>query len=368
VIALRSVSPWEREVDVEAAIAAIAAGSAVIVLDEEAAAPTGLLVIAAEALSERWMERFVRHTSGLVRVAAAGERIAALGLEVPESSVALRDGPPPASARGRAAAIRALAEPACDPAALARPGHVLVCEARIGGVLQRAGRAEAALDLAMLAGRERVAAYCELTNPRTGELASPGELEAFAGAVGLPVVGIADLVRHRLERGRLVERVTDLTLPTRAGVFHCIAYRSLVDDGEHLALLMGDISGPEPVLARVQRSFPLDELLATGKPGISQLEQAMFKIAAEGRGALVYLRPYPDIGVGLVRELQDHAARREAQPSRPYMGYDERQHGIGAQILRDIGLARIRMLSDHPGSHRGLSGFGLDVVGYVPLS
>lgn len=361
---------WEREVDVAEAIAAAGSDAPVIVVDEEAAPPHGALVISPAGMTDERMALFLRHTTGVIRVAASEARLHALGLGAPEASIALRDGPPPASARGRAATIRALGDPATPVDSFTRPGHVLLVQAREPGVLLRPALPEAALDLVRLAGGGHAATFCEISHG--GELADPAAVQALAAELGIPSVAVADLVRYQIERHGLVERMIETTLPTRAGSFRCVAYRCVVDDTEHLALVTGDISGDEPVLARVQRSFPLDELLGRSPQpsgGVSsQLERSMARMAREGRGVLVYLRPYPDIGVGLVSELQDRAARIEAQASHPYLGYDERQHGIGAQILRDLGLHRLRLLTDHPRRHRGLSGFGLEVVEYVPLT
>lgn len=357
--------------EVERAIMAVVTGEPVVVIDDDAAPPQGMLAIAPAAMDDAAMELFLTHTVGVIRVAATEAHLHSLGIAGPEASVSLASGPPPASARGRAAAIRALA--GGHQAEFARPGHVFVVQAQEAGVLQRPALVEAAVDLVRMAGRGCAVAVSEVSSlaggAGRGELAGPQELRSLAATLNLPAVTVADLVAYQLQRRPLVERVTETELPTRAGTFRCIVYRDLVDDREHLALVVGEIQGDEPVLARVQRSFPLDELLLSGLgAGRSQLETALERLSREGRGALVYLRPYPDLGAGLVTELQDRAVRLEAQPQQPFLGFDDRQHGIGAQILADLGLRRLRLLTDHPRRHRGISGFGLEVVEYVPLT
>jgi len=370
---------------VERAIADVAAGRPVVVVDDERRENEGDLVIAASKVTPQLLAFLIRHTSGVVCVPMEGRELDRLKLPpmtyVNEDrkrtaysvSVDARDGITTGiSAADRARTIRVLADSATEPYELTRPGHVFPLRAAEGGVLARPGHTEAAVDLARLAGLTPAGAIAEIVND-DGTMARLPQLRRFADEHGLALVSIADLVTYRRRTETLVSRVAQARLPIRHGQFVAIGYRSTVDSAEHLALVLGDVAHGQPVLARVHSECLTGDVLGSLRCDCGpQLDAALEVVAAEGRGVVVYLRGHEGRGIGLLHklaayDLQD--AGRDTVDANLDLGLpvDARDFSIGAQILRDLGTTAVRLLTNNPAKVTGMAGMGIDVVERVPL-
>ncbi|MEK7253003.1 MAG: bifunctional 3,4-dihydroxy-2-butanone-4-phosphate synthase/GTP cyclohydrolase II [Actinomycetota bacterium] len=372
---------------VETAIAAIAEGGLVVVADDEDRENEGDLIMAADAANPAAIAFFVRHTSGVICVALTGERCddLQLPLMVPPTgntenqgtaftcSVDLRAGTTTGiSAADRAATINALADPAMRPADFNRPGHVFPLRALPGGVLKRAGHTGAAVDLARLAGRTPAGVLCEVVLD-DGTMARIPELAAFAARHGLPFISIADLIRYRWRNEKLVTRVADTPLPTEWGLFRCLAFESAVDDRTHLALTYGEVAGQEDVLVRVQSECLTGDVFASRKCDCGpQLHESMRRIAAAGRGAVVYLRGHEGRGIGIAHKLRAYELQQrgfDTVDANLELGLpvDSRDYGIGAQILVDLGITSMRLMTNNPAKYAALHGWGFDITERTPI-
>jgi 3,4-dihydroxy 2-butanone 4-phosphate synthase/GTP cyclohydrolase II len=343
------------------AIAAIGRGEIVVVVDDVDRENEGDLIMAAEFADPERLAFFVRHTSGLICVAITTERADALDLPLMVErnteaqrtaftvTVDYRHGTTTGiSAGDRARTARALVDPATRPADLARPGHLHVLRARDGGVLKRAGHTEAAVDLARLAGLAPAGVLCEVVTADGSGIARRPELERFAATHGLQIISVADLIRYRMRRDALVQRSAHARIPTRWGDFTCYAYDADIATETHLAFVMGDPAGHDDVLVRVHRECPTGDLFGSLRCDCrSKLQSAMQRIAAAGTGVVVYLRGSGCHGL-------------DSRTS------DDREYGIGAQILADLGLSTLRLMTDNPARRAGLEGFGLEIVDEVP--
>ena len=366
---------------VEEAIAAIARGEIVVVADDEDRENEGDLIMAADAATEASIAFFVRHTSGVICVSLTGERCSDLRLPLMVPPVAnneaqgtaftvtvdLRDGTTTGiSAADRTATIQALANDAVPAEAFNRPGHIFPLQARPGGVLKRAGHTEAALDLARLAGRAPAGVLCELV-AEDGSMMRGPELREFADRHGLLFISIADLIRYRRRSEKLVERSGEARVPTEFGEFRCIAYDSVLDTQTHLAFVKGEIDHDEPVLVRVHSECLTGDVFASVKCDCGpQLREAMRRIDAAGRGVVVYLRGHEGRGIGIAHKLRAYRLQdegRDTVDANVELGLpvDSREYGIGAQILADLGVRRLRLLTNNPAKYGGLDGFGLIV-------
>ncbi|HEX9279963.1 MAG TPA: bifunctional 3,4-dihydroxy-2-butanone-4-phosphate synthase/GTP cyclohydrolase II [Gemmatimonadales bacterium] len=371
---------------VERAIADIRAGKLVIVADDEARENEGDLIGAADLVSPEMINFMATFGRGLICLTLTPERCQALGLpqmaehntESHETAftvsidAAARFGVTTGiSAADRAMTIKVAIDPATVPADLRRPGHVFPLRARPGGVLQRVGQTEASIDLARLAGLYPAGVICEILNP-DGSMARRPELEAFARRHDLSFISVAQLVEYRLAKERLVHRVADARLPTPYGEFRIIGYRNDVDAAEHVALVYGDVSGRRNVLVRMHSKCLTGDVFGSARCDCGwQLHSAMRMVAQEGHGVIVYL-DQEGRGIGLLNklkayELQD--AGRDTVTANEELGFkpDLRNYGIGAQILLDLGLSSIRILTNNPRKLVGLEGYGLEIVERVPI-
>ncbi|MDA8292654.1 MAG: bifunctional 3,4-dihydroxy-2-butanone-4-phosphate synthase/GTP cyclohydrolase II [Actinomycetota bacterium] len=371
---------------IDQAIAAIGRGEIVVVLDDEDRENEGDLILAADAVTPENVAFFVRHTSGLICAAISEAR--ADELELPLMVARNTESQRTAfaitvdavagtttgiSAADRAATIRRLADPATRAVDLARPGHVHVLRARDGGVLRRAGHTEASVDLARLAGREPAGVLAEVVSSDGLSMARGDELEAFADRHGLLLVTIADLVAYRRRSETLVRRLARARLPTRVGEFTCYAYESVIDHETHLALVMGEPGAHESVLVRVHSECLTGDVFGSLRCDCGeQLEQAMARVADAGVGVVVYLRGHEGRGIGIVHKLQAYELQDrgfDTVDANVELGLpvDSREYGVGAQILLDLGVRKMRLMTNNPAKRGGLDGFGLEITERVPL-
>src|SRR5471032_135126 len=370
---------------IEQALEDLRAGKFIVVADDEDRENEGDLIGAAEFITPA-MVNFLMGAKGMICLALSSEKIAQLELPMmgAENTDALRtaytvtvDGAPRfgvttgISASDQAATIKAVASPHAQPGDLRRPGHVHPLRAREGGVLQRVGHTEAAVDLMRLAGLQPAGVICELLNA-DGATAKRPDLERFAQTHGLTFITVAQLVAHRLQHERLVHRVAESRLPTEAGEFKIIGYRNDVDAHEHVALVYGDISSGEHVLVRMHSKCLTGDVFHSLRCDCGwQLHTAMQLVASVGRGVIVYL-DQEGRGIGLLNklkayELQDKGIDTVEANERLGFPPDLRNYGIGAQILLDLGLKSIKPITNNPKKLIGLEGYGLRVDERVPL-
>lgn len=366
----------------------------IVLVDDEDRENEGDLVIAGEKCTPAAINFMITHGRGVPFIPTTGRRLAELGIPMmtrrntarhgtamAETVDALRGTTTGVSAFDRAATVAVFVDDHARPEDLARPGHVIPLRAVEGGVLVRAGHTEAIVDLCILAGLKPVGVGCEIVGD-DGQMMRRPQLEAFCARHGLKMATIADLIRYRMQREKLVRRVAGRKLTTRWGTFSLLVYTSLVDERPHLALTAGGIgetnaSGnvPEqadPVLVRVHSECLTGDVFSSGRCDCgAQLDTALQRIADEGRGVLLYLRQ-EGRGIGLTAKL--HAYRLQEQGLdtveanlRLGLPVDKRDYGIGSQILRDLGLRRIRIMTNNPRKIYGLEGYGLSVVEEVPL-
>lgn len=371
---------------IEDAIAAIAAGQMVVVVDDEDRENEGDLIVAAEHATPEVMAFFVKHTSGLICAAITNQRADELDLPLmvernTESqrtaftvTVDLRKGTSTGiSALDRSLTTRALVDPGTKPDDLTRPGHLHVLRARDGGVLKRAGHTEAAVDLARLAGLAPAGVLCEVVTEDGMGMARRPELESFAARHGLLLITIADLIRYRRQTERLVRRTADARVPTEFGEFRCLAYQSVIDHETHLAFVMGEPAGKPDVLVRVHSECLTGDVFGSRRCDCgAQLRAAMKMIAEAGLGVVVYLRGHEGRGIGITHklqayELQDGGLDTVEANVRLGLPVDSREYGIGAQILVDLGITTMALMTNNPAKRGGLEGYGLQIVRRVPL-
>lgn len=378
-----ALAPLDR---VEDAVEDIRQGRVVIVADDEDRENEGDLVCAAEAVTSDVVNFMLRHGRGLLCVALTEER--ADELDLPPMADHNTDPQGTAftvsvdghrrfgvttgvSAHDRAATTRLLVDPTTQPSDLRRPGHMFPLRARAGGVLRRVGQTEASVDLARLAGFRPAGLICEILQ-EDGTMARRPELEVFAREHDLRFITVAQLVAFRLQKERLVQRIAEADLPTSLGDFRVIGYRSLVDDREHLALVKGEIAGEPAVLVRMHSECLTGDVFGSRRCDCGQqLATAMERIDREGRGAIVYLRQ-EGRGIGLGNKLRAYALQDDGMDTieaNASLGFkpDLRDYGIGAQILLDLGLHSIRLLTNNPRKVVGLDGYELEIVGREPL-
>ena len=370
---------------VQQAVAALAEGRFVIVVDDERQINEGDLVMAAERVTTEAMAFMMRHTSGVICAALPGKRLDELHLPLMAAgsndgnraaftiSVDARNGTTTGiSAGDRVATVQALIRSDAKPTDLTRPGHIFPLRAAEGGVLRRTRPTEAAVDLARAAGLYPAGILAEVVND-DGTMARGSHLVEFAETHGLPIVSIGDLVRFRRRTERLTKRLSAARLPTRYGVFTIHAYESIVDGMQHVALVMGDVAGKPNVLVRVHSECLTGDLFGSMRCDCGrQLEQALSRISAEHRGVIVYLRGNEGRGIGTghkvgAYQLQDQGCGTLEANLELGLPAHQRDYSVGAQILADLGMTSLRLMTNSPTKYDGIAAFGLSISERVPL-
>jgi len=345
---------------IEETIAALARGEMIILVDDEDRENEGDFVVAAEHITTEMIVLMNRRASGIITVPMMPERLRALNIDLmvqdnagsmstafPVTVDALADTTTGSSAIDRAVTIRKLADPDSTPDDFVRPGHINPLRARPGGVLKRAGHTEASIDLMRLAGLKPAAVLCEIMGD-DGEMLRLHDLAEMAEEFDMPLANIADLIRYRRHHERLIERSETETLATAFGDFCAVHFKSVVDDGVYTAFTRGDFTPEDDVLVRMHAASVTSDLIASLDPGHeNSLHKALRQISEAGSGVLIYIE--------------------QPRVSAPRLPSDERDYGIGAQILNDLGVRRLRLMTNNPVKRAGLDGFDLEIVEHVPL-
>jgi 3,4-dihydroxy 2-butanone 4-phosphate synthase / GTP cyclohydrolase II len=372
---------------VEDLIAAIGRGEMVIMVDDQDRENEGDLIVAAEDVTPDHIGFMLRYTSGIICMPVVGERLDELELPMMVArntdvrrtaftiSIDAAEGTTTGiSAADRCRTVHAVIDRATMPNDLARPGHMYPLRYEPGGVLKRAGHTEAAVDLAVLADKYPAAVLAEVMND-DGTVAKLGDLEAFAEEHDLLIGTIADLIAHRRKSEKLVERVVEARIPTPHGIFTAYGYRSLVDDRQHIALVKGDIGDGQGVLTRVHSECLTGDVFGSLRCDCGdQLDLALEIVGKEGRGVVLYIRGHEGRGIGLLHKLAAYRLQDDkgfdTVDANVNLGLpvDSRDYGVGSQILYDLGVRSMRLLTNNPVKRAGIEGYGLSIEERIPLT
>jgi len=372
-------------VNVERALEAVRAGRLIIITDDEDRENEGDFMVAAEKTTPEVVNFMATYGRGLICLPLTRERLQQLQLPlmVQENTArfqtaftvtidAVEGITTGISAFDRAATIRAAIDPKTKPSDLAKPGHILPLQAKEGGVLARAGQTEASVDLARMAGLNPAGVICEIMNP-DGTMARRPELERLSREHGIPILTIADLIQYRMQTECLVRKVSEADLPTKYGTFRIFIFEDEIHGETHVALVKGDISGDRPVLVRAHSQCLTGDAFGSSRCDCGeQLHGAMTMIEKEGSGVVLYILNHEGRGIGLAAKIQAYAIQDQGADTveaNTRLGFkpDQRDYGIGAQILVALGIKRLRLITNNPRKFIGLSGYGLEIVERVPL-
>ncbi len=370
---------------VEEALTAVKAGRLIIIVDDEDRENEGDLMVAAEKVTPDIINFMSKYGRGLICLPLTKERLEELQLPlmVQDNTArfqtaftisidAKQEVTTGISAYDRAKTILAAIHPATQPGDLARPGHVFPLQAREGGVLARAGQTEAAVDIARLAGLVPAGVICEIMN-EDGTMARMPELEKISAEHGIPILTIADLIKYRMKNECLVKKIEEADLPTKFGDFKIIVFEDIIHHENHIALIKGDIDEGQPILVRAHSQCLTGDTFGSCRCDCGdQLHFAMEMIEKEGRGAILYILSHEGRGIGLTNKIRAYAIQDkgvDTVEANKRLGFkpDQRDYGIGAQILVSLGVKKIRLITNNPRKFIGLAGYGLEIVDRVPI-
>lgn len=373
------------KVSVEEAINAVRQGRLIIIVDDEDRENEGDLMVAAEKVTPDIINFMAKYGRGLICLPSTKKRLKELNLPLmvtdnTESfktaftiSIDARKGVTTGiSAHDRSHTVRVAIDPKTKPSDLARPGHIFPLEAKDGGVLERAGQTEASVDMSRLAGLKPSAVICEIMN-EDGTMARMPQLEKFSATYDIPILTIADLIKYRMKNECLVQKIEEIALPTKYGEFRLIIFEDTIHKENHIALVKGEIKRGESTLVRVHSQCLTGDIFGSSRCDCGdQLHQAMEMVEKDGKGVILYIINQEGRGIGLVNKIKAYAMQEkglDTVEANQQLGFkpDQRDYGIGAQILVSLGVNRLRLITNNPRKFIGLAGYGLEIVDRIPI-